>query len=152
MPEDIPIYAPLWAQMRDYVLSDRIATTAEIYGEMCKIAGDFGQCIRDNKALILMEVGDDSWDSATYIAHFKRMQNDHHPFISEYSYGGSKRTIGLKDLTVIALAKTLGIPAVSMEVTALPSPTKRRIPDICAAENVLHHTFNEFLRMEGIGS
>lgn len=99
-----------------------------------------------------MEVGDASWDSLTYIKHYKRMQLQYHAHLSEYAHGGSKKTIGLKDLTIISLAKTLGLPVVSMEVTALASPTKRRIPDICAAENVLHHTFNDFLRIEGIGA
>lgn len=60
MPEDIPIYAPLWQKMKDFVLTGEIAATSEIYFQMCKIPGSFGQCLRDNKSLILMEVGDPS--------------------------------------------------------------------------------------------
>lgn len=152
MPEDIPAYAPLWRDLRGYVLTGQVATTTEIYQEMCHITGDFGQCLRDNRDLVLVEVGDPPWDSLAYVGHFKRMQLRYHAFISEYAHLGSKKTIGLKDLTIISLAKTLSLPVVSMEVTALPSPTKRRIPDICQEENVLHLTFNEFLRIEGIGS
>jgi hypothetical protein len=152
MPEDIPIYAPLWGKLQEFVLSGFVAVTWEIYREMCHITGGFGQCINDNKDLLLMEVGDPSWDSLAYIDHYKRMQLRYHAYLSEYAHSGSKKTIGLKDLTIISLAKTLGLPVVSMEVTALPSPIKRRIPDICAEENVLHLNFNEFLRIEGIGS
>jgi len=152
MPEDIPVFAPLWTDLSDFVRTGAVATTWEIYKEMCHITGEFGRCLKDSRDLILMEVGDGSWDSLTYIRHYKRMQQQYHQFLSEYAHLGSKKTIGLKDLTIISLAKTLALPVVSMEVSALPSPTKRRIPDICSAENVLHLTFNEFLRIEGIGS
>ena len=118
---------------------------------MCHIPGDFGECLNDNQELLLLEVGGASWDALAYIAHYKRMQKEYAPFLSEYSHGGSKKTIGLKDLTIIALAKTLGLPVVSMEKSVLPSDSKRRIPDICQAEEVAHYTFNEFLRLEGIG-
>ena len=151
MPEDIPVYAPLWGQIRDFILSVQIATTAEIYAQMCRITGAVGQCINDSKTSLLMEVGDPSWNFAAYIQHFKRMQISYHAHISEYSHSGSKRTIDLPDLTIIALARTLALPVVSMEVTALPSPDKRRIPDICSLEGVAHHTFNDFLRIEKIG-
>lgn len=152
MPEDIPVYAPLWAELRDYILSGHVATTWEIYQEMCHIPGAFGECLKAQKDNLVMEVGDSSWPFQRYIDHYKRMQLQYHDFISEYAHSGSKKTIGLKDLTIIALAKTLGLPVVSMEVSVLHSPFKRRIPDICTLENVAHHTFNDFLRLEGIGS
>lgn len=151
MPEDIPVYTPLWNGVKSFVLTGAVAATSEIYGQMCKIPGSFGQCVNDNKALILMEVGDSSWNFATYIDHFKRMQIQYRAHISEYSHIGSKRTIDLADLTIIALARTLELPVVSMEVTAHPSPDKRRIPDICDLESVVHHTFNDFLKKERIG-
>ena len=151
MPEDIPIYAPLWEQMKAIVAAGDIAATTEIYAQMCKIDGAFGQCIKESKAHILLEIGDSSWDFNSYIRHFNRMQQTYHAHISEYSHGGSKRTIDLPDLTIIALGRTLGIPVVSMEVTAQQSPDKRRIPDICSMEGIVHYTFNDFLRIEGIG-
>ncbi len=81
------------------------------------------------------------------------MQEHYAEFISEYSHGGSKKTIGLKDLTIISLAKTLTLPVVSMEKPVRASShKKRRIPDICDAESVLHYSFIDFLRFEGIGS
>ena len=152
MPEDIPIYVPLWAQMVEFVESGAVAATTEIYSQMCKIPDDFGECLRQNKARILLEVGDASWSFQTYIDHFTRMQRQYHAHISEYSHAGSKRTIDIPDLTIIALGRTLGIPVVSMEVTTGQSPDKRRIPDICLMEGVVHRTFNEFLKDEKIGT
>ncbi len=152
MPEDIPVYAPLWRQIIAFIQKGEMAATAEIYAQMCRIRGDLGECIQAHKADILLEVGDRNWNFQTYLSHFKRMQKAHHAHISEYSHGGSKRTIDLPDLSIIALAKALDLPVVSMEVTALPSQDKRRIPDICVAEGVVHYTFNDFLRLEKIGS
>jgi Domain of unknown function (DUF4411) len=103
--------------------------------------------------MLLMEVGDASWDFEAYIRHYNRMQTAYHAHISEYSHGGSKRTIGLTDMTIVALAKTLDLPVVSMEASVRhQSPDKRRIPDICHAEGLVHYTFNEFLKKEGIGA
>lgn len=151
MPEDIPAFAALWEKLTEYVLTGEIAVTSEIYEEMRHIPGAFGECLKDNRSQLLLEVGDASWDSLTYINHYKRMQERYVKFLSEYSHGGSKKTIGLKDLTIISLAKTLGLPVVSMERSAMPSTMKRRIPDICQAESLLHYSFNDFLRLEGIG-
>jgi len=152
MPEDIPVYAPLWEQIKAFILKGEIATTSEIYAQMCKITGSVGQCIKESKSSLMMEVGDASWDFEAYIRHFKRMQSDYHAHISEYSHGGSKRTVDIADLTVVALGRTMDLPVVSMEVTAFPSPDKRRIPDICSLEGVPHLTFNDFLRIEKIGT
>lgn len=71
--------------------------------------------------------------------------------ISEYN-GNRKSTAGLNDISIIALAMTLGLPLISMETQNVyqPSQKKMRIPDVCAAEGVLHLTFNDFLRAEGI--
>jgi hypothetical protein len=62
--------------------------------------------------------------------------------------------VGLKDVSIIALAKTLKLPLVHMEKpnTHQPSQKRMRIPDVCDKEGVKHLTFNEFLRAEGITS
>lgn len=116
---------------------------------MCHITGQVGQCIRDCKAQLLLEVNDPAWDGPSYIAHFKRMQKAHETWIWEYARKNPTRTVGLVDLTSIALAKTLGVPLVSMESSAGDSPKHKRIPDICALEKVLCHDFNAFLRIAG---
>ena len=107
-----------------------------------------GDCIKENKKLLVLEIGQGKWDSGGYIRNVNGLQARHKNFISEYS-GGSKKTICLNDISIIALSKTLSIPLVSMEKPVQESGAKkRRIPDICKAENVEHLTFNQFLRAE----
>jgi len=150
MPEDIPIYGPLWRCMITLVESAAIATTTELYKEMCHITGDFGACLNSNKSSLVLEVDNPDWDALTYVRHYVRMQREHRAFISEYSQMGSKKTICLADLTGIAMAKTLRLPLVSSESSTQDSPTKKRIPDICDLEKVPHLTFNQFLKAEGV--
>jgi len=147
-PQDI--HVSLWAKIHVLVENGSIAVTEEIYDELCHIPPPLGDCIKENKGFLLLEVDDDNWDGPTYIEHATRMQDDHKQFIREFN-GGSKGTVGLNDITIIALAKTLKLPVVSMEKRkAHQTEKKRAIPDICDAENVTHMTFNEFLRAEGI--
>ncbi|MBC6442579.1 MAG: hypothetical protein GDA53_05535 [Rhodobacteraceae bacterium] len=72
-------------------------------------------------------------------------------FISEYN-GNRKDTIGLNDMSIVALADTLQLPLVSMEKPnpGVPSKTKLRIPDLCISVGVLHIDFNRLCRKEGI--
>jgi hypothetical protein len=117
---------------------------------MCHITGDLGECIKDHKSELELEVDDPDWDGLAYIAHYNRMRKEHAAFISEYTHMSSKKTISLNDMTIIAMAKTLGLPVVSGETSAEPSLEKKRIPDICKLEDVPHYTFNDFLEKEGI--
>lgn len=67
--------------------------------------------------------------------------------------GNRKNTIGTNDLSIIALAKTLGLPVVSSEKklhAEQDSKKRQKIPDICEREGVPHLTFNDLLRKEGI--
>src|SRR4051794_22878052 len=106
MPEDI--HESMWNGFKVKCLeSGIIAVTQEIYEEMEHIEGSVGQCIKAQKAGLLMEVGGD-WDWGAYITHVNKMEDDHHDCISEYC-GGSKRTVCLNDISIIALAKTLGL-------------------------------------------
>jgi hypothetical protein len=93
-----------------------------------------------------MEVGDD-WDWGTYITNVNSMEDSHHAYISEYC-GGSRKTVCLNDISIIALAKTLGLPVVSMEERVTAGSNKLHIPDVCDLEGVEHLGFNEFLRNE----
>lgn len=129
--------------------TQKFVATTEIYTEMEFIDGDLGQCIRTNKANLVLEVGDSSWDFQTYIGHIQRMRVDYHRFISMQGTP-SRNTVSLNDLTIVALAKTLGLPVVSMEKSAHPSPKKMKIPDMCHSEGVDHLTFNDMLRAEQI--
>ncbi|WP_425906817.1 DUF4411 family protein [Nitrobacter sp. TKz-YC02] len=148
MPEDI--HKTMWAGFCERVESGSIATTTEIHSEFCYIPGDVGKRLISSKSLLVLEVGEE-WDWQTYVDHAQRMQVDHKDFISEFT-GGSAKTICLNDLTIIALAKTLSLPLVSMErlVPEDPGTKKRRIPNICKAEGVEHLVFNDFLRRENL--
>lgn len=147
MPEDI--HKSMWDKLSDMVVAGEFAVNAEIYKEMLSITGAFGQCIKDHKDAMVLEVGDASWDYATYVAHNNAMNVTHHAFISEYN-GGSPKTVCINDVSVVALAKTLNLPLVSGEVTAGPSPKKRKIPDVCKLEGVTHFDINDFLRAASI--
>lgn len=148
MPADI--YVSLWTQIQARISRGDLACTAEIYDELTHLGGAVGDCIRDNEANLRLEVGDASWDFATYLEHATRMQVGYAPFIRE-NLSGKKGTVGLNDLSVIALAKTLSLPLISMErAKAHLSDRLRQIPDICALEKVPHMTFNDYLRAEGI--
>ena len=145
MPEDI--HDSLWTGFKTKCLqSGIIGVTQEIYEEMEHIPGSVGQFIKDHKADLLMEVGED-WDWGTYITHTNKMEDTYHDFISEYC-GGSKKTVCLNDISIIALAKTLGIPVVSMEEKVTAGSKKLHIPDVCDLENIEHLNFSKFLRKE----
>lgn len=151
MPEAVAIYRPIWDCVRQCIADGKIGATTEIYEELTHIRGELGDAIHKHKSDLIMEVDDTSWDGALYIRHYDRMRKDHAEWIAEYTMKSPAMTICLNDLTAIALGKTLGIPVVSMESRALGSPKHKRIPDICALEDVLHYSFNDFLMIEGIG-
>jgi hypothetical protein len=149
LPDDI--YEPIWHGVIRVIESGAIAVTTEIYDELHgSIRGLVGACIDANRANLLLEIDDDSWDYGAYAAIVTAMQLRHHDFIREYT-GGSKRTVGLADISIVALAKTLKLPVVSMERSAGNSPKHKKIPDVCALEQVEHLDFNTFLRREKIG-
>jgi len=147
MPEDI--FSSLWANIYGLIEDGIFAVTPEIYEELILIDGNISEAIKNNKDSIILDIGGNDWDWEAYVQHSNAMNITHHDFISEYS-GGSPKTVGLNDMTIIALAKTLQLPLISMESFATNSLTKKRIPDICRLEDIEHLTFNDFLRAEGI--
>jgi hypothetical protein len=150
MPEDI--HPTPWTKIAGLVTSGTFAVTVEIYDELKLLPGPIGECIKANDAALQMEVGEEDWDWATYQRHYEEMKVRHEAVISEYN-GNRKNTIGLNDLTIIALAKTLGLPVVSSEKETRvdqDSNKRQKIPDICKKEGVTHLDFNDLLRAEGI--
>jgi hypothetical protein len=147
MPEDI--HDSMWTKVKAIIADGQIAVTAEIYDEMERMGGDFGQYVKDHKAEMLLEVGHASWDWSAYKVRAAEIQTAHHDFISEYC-GGSPKTVCLNDISIIALAKSLSLPLVSMESPVRQGSRKRRIPDVCLIEGVQPLNFNQFLRAEGI--
>jgi hypothetical protein len=150
MPQDI--HPSLWKQVEATVTSGILAVTREIYDELEHLPGSIGDCIRAHRDLILLELGDSSWPWADYRVHARRMQVTRRAVISEYNRN-RKNTVGLNDVSIVALAKALHLPVISMEKRSVPpSDTKCRIPDLCSLEGVEHLSFNDFLRKEGIRS
>lgn len=148
MPEDI--YVSLWAQLSDRVKAGHFAATAEVYEELTHIPGEVGQCIRDHEAEIKLEIGAGDWDYVAYLALLDELFPKYEGFIN--GTGGSKMSLSMPDLSIVILGKTLALPVVSMEIACAHNPgsQRRKIPDVCIAENVVHMTFNDLLRAEGI--
>lgn len=111
-PQDI--HMTLWAKVHALIESGDVAVTKEIFDELCHIPPPLGECIKANKKALMLEVDDESWDGQTYIEHTNRMQDDHQSFIREFN-GGGKGTVGINDISIVALAKTMKLPVVSME-------------------------------------
>ena len=104
MPEDI--HVTLWGQVERVILSGCVAATREIYDEMIHITGRIGACIAAHPDLVCLEVGDDQWNWAAYLKHVTRMRTDHEDWISEYN-SNRKSTVGLNDISIIAMGLTL---------------------------------------------
>ena len=151
--EDIPedIYISLWRQVRKVIGDGKICYNAEISKEMESIYGELGKYLESCKKEICLEIGEERWPWSEYITCAKQLRNDYETVISEYN-GDRKGTVGINDISIIALAKTLELPLVSMEKANIyqPSVKKKRIPDICKLVDVRHMDFNGFLREERI--
>jgi hypothetical protein len=145
IPEDI--HPSLWDRVRKTIADGHVAVTQEIFGEVVQIDGGLGNYLASQKGLILHEVLKGDWDWKAYIAEAAKMQVTHKGFISEF-IGGSKKTVCLNDLSIIALAKTLKVPVLSMEKPVQANAKKLHIPDVCKIEGVEHVTFSDFCRKE----
>jgi Domain of unknown function (DUF4411) len=150
MPEDI--HAALWSRVAECIKDGKFAVTTEIYEELEHLPGPIGECVKANKDKLQLEIEDPNWEWQIYLAHVERMRTTYAEVISENN-AGRKNTVGFNDLSIIALAKTLGLPVVSSEkklATAQESKKRQKIPDICDREDVVHMSFNDLLRKEGI--
>jgi hypothetical protein len=148
IPDDI--HVRFWNRFSQLLESGDIAITREIYDEMEQIRGAVGDCIRANRQSLILEIADNRWNWRDYINNLNAMHARHQKCISEYA-NIRRGTVGLNDISIICLAKTLNLPLVSMEIRIEPANTsKRRIPNVCDLEGVEHLTFNDCLRREGI--
>src|ERR1700739_1566964 len=130
MPEDI--HKILWGKVAKIIASGKFAVTTEIYEELTHLPGPIGECVKAHEASLALEVEEETWDWPTYLAHIERMRVTYKSVISEYN-GNRKNTVCLNDLSIIALAKTLGLPVISSEKklqTAQDSQKRQKIPDI----------------------
>jgi len=149
VPEDI--HPTLWGRIARLIEAGDIAVTTEIYGELKgTIWSPIGSVIDSNSSSLILDIGQSGWNYAVYAAEAPRMIQDYRKYISEYMPRQPDNTVCLNDMSIIALAKATGLPLVSMESSAGNSSKYKRIPDICALEQVVHLDFNSFLRKEGI--
>jgi hypothetical protein len=150
MPEDI--HSILWSKIMEVIDAGKFAVTKEIYDELVHLPGMVGDCIKNARPKLQLEVGEEEWDWPSYLKHVERMRVQYKEVISEYN-GNRKGTVGLNDISIIALSNTLKLPVVSMERMSFQgSATKMRIPQVCHAEGIEHLDFNQFLRAAGIKS
>jgi hypothetical protein len=150
MPEDI--HGSLWKSVGKLIDAGKFAVTTEIYEELVHLPGGIGDCIRNGKDHLQLELQEEDWNWESYLVHVERMREAYVSVISEYN-GNRKSTVGLNDLSIIALAKTLGLPVISSEHKlgiGQESQRRQKIPDVCSSEDVQHMTFNDLLRKEGI--
>lgn len=149
VPEDI--HSTLWNRIAKIIEAGEIAVTAEIYGELKgTIWSPIGGVIDSHSSSLVLEVAQGDWDHVTYVSEVSSMIQKYQAFISEYMPKLPNDTVGLNDMSIIALAKATRLPLISMESSAGNSPKYKRIPDICALEGIEHLDFNAFLRREGV--
>lgn len=150
---DLPehIYVSLWAKVIEAIESGVFCWNADVAEQLKSIPGNVGATLAACNGNCCLEIGQESWPWRKYLEVVEGWRVSYKQFISEYN-GNRKNTIDLVDLSVVALAKTLGKPVMSMERRnpGQPSATKLRIPDLCDRENVRHLAFNDFLEVECI--
>lgn len=149
MPQDI--YISLWNKVKSKLEDGVFCWNVEIDEELKSVFGDVGDCLKACRSSCCFEVGMGDWPWNEYISLVNDWKDTYNQFISEYN-GNRKKTMSLNDLSIVALAGSLGLPVVSMEKrNAGPeSSTRLRIPDLCDRVYVRHLSFNEFLQSEGI--
>lgn len=148
MPQDI--HVKFWQSIMAKIEMGKLAVTFEIYDELTHLEGEMNDCILGNKDVLLLEVGQAGWNWQDYLNNSTALNLKYKDFISE-NLNNIKGTVGIVDMSIIALAQTLDLPLVSMEKeTNLQSDKRRHIPDICKLEGIKHIDFNDFLRLEGI--
>lgn len=149
MPDDI--HMTLWTKVRAMVEDGLFCWNEEIAVELNSIPGDLGQTLQDCHEDCCHEIGSNGWPWQEYLEKVEELRIKYNQYISEYN-GNRKNTVGLNDVSIIALAIVLNLPIVSMEKpNGNPSSEKRmRIPEVCTEEGVKHLWFNDLMRAEGI--
>lgn len=149
---DLPvdIHETLWTRVLAFIETGALAVTTEVYEEMLHIPGALGECIKDNKNKLVLEINSADWDWKKYVEHSTRMNVAYRQYICEYTQLKPKKTVGLNDMSICALGVSLGLPVINMEKSAASSDKHRKIPDVCTAEGIRPLDFNDLLRAEGI--
>ena len=142
------VYVKLWTTVRELVSQGIFCWNTEISEEMTGIYGQTGDEIRNSNRNCCFEVGQDKWNWQEYLIVVEDWRVKYHNYISEYN-GSRKNTIGLNDLSIVAMAKVVALPLISMEKRNLhgnSSTTKMRIPDLCDREGIKHLSFLSLIK------
>jgi len=149
-PEDV--YVSLWCHVRKLVSNGVFCWNAEIAQEFEGIYGATGDELRKCNGCCCFEINENSWNWEEYLSLIVEWQEDYKDYISEYN-SNRKNTIGLNDLSIVAFAKTMGLPLISEEKrnpVHNHSKKRLRIPNLCDTVGVQHLSFVEFLQAEKI--
>ena len=140
------VFSRLWQNVREFISSNQIAVTTEVLDEMLLLPGELGEFIGEQKEKLLLEIGEGEWPYLEYLENVKEMQIEFKDNIARSNQ--KKGDIGITDISIIALAKTLSLPLISSEkpVNVTSSSLKLKIPNVCAKVGVIHMDFNDFLR------
>lgn len=140
------IYKTLWQIVYDLIDVRTFCWTKEIDSQLSLIRGDLGAKLREQSSHCCYEIGTDNWPWREYIDTIDEWHYVYQENISEYN-GNRKNTIDLADLSIVALAKVLEKPVLSMEKPSpiFSSSRRLRIPDLCVSEDVEHVDFNTVL-------
>ena len=150
MPPDV--HTTLWERIGALIDGGAFCWNTEIWQEIDgSIPGETGDSLkRRHRSGGCYEIGQSHWDWQAYLAHVDAMNDKYRQYISEYN-GDRKSTVGVTDVSIVCLAKTLGLPVASMEKpTSHSSPKRIRIPGLCNREGIPHYDLNELLRKEKI--
>ena len=94
MPENIPMYQPIWVHVTTQIESGILAVNLEIYDELFCLPGQIGTCLNNNRNNLVLEVGE-NWDWQTYLGNVERMRTTHKDIISEYNGGAGRELLAL---------------------------------------------------------
>lgn len=149
IPEDI--HLTIWPNIIKKIREKIFYWNVEISEEMEFIKGNVGTELKDCKETCCFEIEKGDWDWPRYIEINNEWREKFRQYISEYNHY-RKDTIGLTDLSIVALASTLNLPLVSMERPNFGnrSEKKMRIPELCSCVGVAHYDFNKLCRTENI--
>lgn len=145
------VFPTLWVKVRACIENDCFCWNDNIAVELRNFKGAIGDALRNRERFCRYRNGSPNWPYDDYSILLDDWKDKYRQYIREFNKN-RKHTIGLADLSIVALAKTLELPVVSMERSNPdnPSMTKLRIPDLCNREDVPHLNFVEFLEAEGV--
>ena len=140
----------LWNCIKQSIGNGVFATTEEVFEEeMLLLPDGIGAYMADNRSSIVLDFGDPYVNWNDYVITANEMQILYRES-TQRTLQGRTDTVGIKDISVVALAKVLNLPLVS-EAALIHDTSqtyKRKIPNVCAEYSVKHLSFNEFIDAE----